>query len=149
MKVADLWRDTVTVVGRDSPIREAAMLMRRYHVGAIVVVDTIEGAQIPVGIVTDRDIVIEVVAMGLDAGKLSAGDIMSDELVTVPEDCEVYEAMARMRECGVRRMPIVDANGALTGIISLDDLLPLAAQELGDLARLPSVGRKREFALRH
>jgi len=123
--------------------------MRRYHIGAVVVVDAAEGAQSPVGIVTDRDIVVGVVAMNLDPRDLTAGDIMSDELVTVPEDYEVYEAMTRMREAGVRRMPVVNRNGALTGIVSLDDLLPLVAKELADLARLPSVGRKRESVLRH
>jgi CBS domain-containing protein len=65
MQIGDLCRDAVTVVGRDSPIHEAALLMRRYHIGAVVVVDTVEGKQIPSGIVTDRDIVVSVVAMGL------------------------------------------------------------------------------------
>ena len=149
MQIADLCADSVTVVRRDSPIQEAAQLMRRYHIGAVVVVDAAEGVQSPVGIVTDRDIVVGVVAMNLDPRDLTAGDIMSDELVTVPEDYDVYEAVTKMREEGVRRMPVVNRNGALTGIVSLDDLLPLVAQELADLARLPSVGRKRECALRH
>ena len=149
MQIADLWRDSVTVVGRDSPIQEAAALMRRYHIGAVVVVDIVDGAQIPVGIVTDRDIVVGVVAMGLDPRELTAGDIMSDELVTVPENVELYDLMATMREKGVRRMPVIDAKGVLAGIVSLDDLLPLVAQELADLARLPLIGRKRECASRH
>ena len=149
MQIADLCRDSVTVVRRDSPIQEAAQLMRRYHIGAVVVVAPAEGEQIPVGIVTDRDIVVEVVAMNLDPRDLTAGDIMSDELVTVPEDYEVYEAMAKMRREGVRRMPVVNKSGGLTGIVTFDDLLPVIAQEFADLASLPSAGRKRECALRH
>jgi hypothetical protein len=106
-------------------------------------------SHIPVGIVTDRDIVVGVVAMNLDPRDLTAGDIMSDELVTVPEDYDVYRAMERMRKQGVRRMPVVNSDGFLTGIVSLDDLLPLVAQELVELAKLPSAGRLRECAVRH
>jgi predicted transcriptional regulator len=87
--------------------------------------------------------------MDLDPRDLTAGDIMTESLVIVPENCDVYEAISMMRKGGVRRMPVVNADGALTGIVSLDDLLPLVAQELADLARLPLVGRKREFAYRH
>jgi CBS domain-containing protein len=87
--------------------------------------------------VTDRDIVIGVVAMNLDPASLTAGDIMIEDLATLPEDCDVYDAIRKMRLHGVRRMPVVNTQGVLTGIVSLDDLLPLVAQELADLARLP------------
>jgi CBS domain-containing protein len=149
MQIADLCHESVTVVRRDTSIHEAAELMRRYHIGTVVVVDIEKGAHIPVGIVTDRDIVVGVVAMNLDPRDLTAGDIMSDELVTVPEDYDVYRAMERMRKQGVRRMPVVNSDGFLTGIVSLDDLLPLVAQELVELAKLPSAGRLRECAVRH
>jgi CBS domain-containing protein len=149
MQISELCRDSVTVVGRDSPVLEAAQLMRRYHVGTVVVVDVSAGAQVPVGILTDRDIVVGVVAMDLNPRDLTAGDIMTESPVMVPENCDVYDAISMMREAGVRRMPVINAEGALTGIVSLDDLLPVVAQELADLARLPSAGRNREFAYRH
>jgi CBS domain-containing protein len=149
MQVSELCRDSVTVVRRDSPVLEAAQLMRRYHIGTVVVIDVVSGAQVPVGILTDRDIVVGVVAMDLNPRDLTAGDIMTESLVIVPENCDVFDAIAMMRKGGVRRMPVVDAEGGLTGIVSLDDLLPVVAQELADLARLPLVGRNREFAYRH
>ena len=149
MQIADLCRDSVTVIGRDTPIHEAALLMRRYHIGDVVVVDTVDGKRIPSGIVTDRDIVVGVVAMGLDPRELTAGDIMGDDLITVPETYDVHEALTRMREEGVRRMPVVNTRGELTGIVAFDDLLPLIAEELAALALLPSTGRHRECALRH
>ena len=108
-----------------------------------------KGSRSQSGIVTDRDIVVGVVAMGLDPRELTAGDIMGDDLITVPETYDVHEALTRMREEGVRRMPVVNTRGELTGIVTFDDLLPLVAEELAALARLPSTGRQRECALRH
>jgi CBS domain-containing protein len=118
-------------------------------IGTVVVVDVSAESQVPVGILTDRDIVIGVVAMDLDPRDLTAGDIMTESLVMVPENCDVYDAISMMRKGGVRRVPVVNAEGALIGIVSLDDLLPVVAQELADLPRLPLVGRNREFAYRH
>jgi signal-transduction protein with cAMP-binding, CBS, and nucleotidyltransferase domain len=144
MQVSELCGDFVAVVLRSSPVQEAAQLMRQYHIGAVVVVDVSDSVQIPVGIVTDRDIVVGVVAMNVDPQKLSVGDIMTEDLSVVAAECDVFEAIAEMRRQGVRRMPVVNSDGVLRGIISLDDLLPVVAQELADLAKLPSVGRKRE-----
>jgi CBS domain-containing protein len=123
--------------------------MRRYHIGVVVVVDVIDGAQIPVGILTDRDIVVELVAMDLDPADYTVGDIMSRDPVTVPEDYDVFETIRKMRTEGVRRMPVVNARGALTGIVSIDDLLPMVAGEISELAKLPLVGRRQECELRH
>jgi CBS domain-containing protein len=149
MQVADLCRGTVVVAQRNSTVLEAAQLMRRYHIGAVVVVDVPEQTQVPAGIVTDRDIVVGVVAMGLDPADLTVGDIMTEKMVLVKENEDVFDAIETMREEGVRRMPVVNDQGALTGIISLDDVLPVVAQELADLARLPLVARKQEFEFRH
>ena len=150
MRIKDFCRKKLTVVvTRDSTVLEAAQTMRRYHIGAVVVVDMVGESQVPVGIATDRDIVMAVVAMDLDPRSLCVGDIMGSEVVTVAEDCDAHEAIATMREKGVRRMPVVNANGALAGIVTMDDLLPILAEELVDLAKLPSGGRSREFATRH
>ena len=149
MQIADLCRDSVVVTRRESTVLETAELMRRYHIGAVVVVDVPEGAQVPAGIVTDRDIVVGVVAMGLDPAELSVGDIMTEKVVLVKENEDVFDAIETMREQGVRRMPVVNEQGALTGIISLDDVLPVVAQELADLARLSLVARKQECEFRH
>jgi CBS domain-containing protein len=149
MQIASLCGGSVVVARRDSSVREAAELMRRYHVGAVVAIDVANSIQVPVGIVTDRDIVVEVIAMKLDPADLTVGDIMSAELVSIPEDCDVYDAIRTMREKGVHRVPVVNAQGALTGLVSLDDVLPIVAQELAELAKLPLASRKQECELRH
>lgn len=134
-------RETV-IIGKDESITAAARLMREFHVGSVVVVEETERGNKPVGIVTDRDLVVEILAAELDPGVVSVGDIMSFELTTAREDEPTWEALQRMRNKGVRRMPIVDQDGLLVGIISTDDLLELLAEELGQLVRI--IGRERE-----
>lgn len=123
---------------RDETVQGAAMLMRRHHVGDLVVIDTDGGGSIPVGILTDRDIVMAVIAPGLDPASLLAGDVMSDDLLTATEADDVYETIERMRLRGIRRVPVVDAAGNLSGIVSADDLLEFLAEEMSELSRIGS-----------
>jgi CBS domain-containing protein len=140
-------RDTV-VVKRDDTVLEAAKLMRQHHVGDVVVVEERDGARIPVGIVTDRDLVVEIMATELDPAVITVGDIMEQELVTVKESVGVFEAIQYMRSKTVRRLPIVNENGALVGILSLDDLLELLSEELLAIAKLVNYQRQKETRLR-
>jgi CBS domain-containing protein len=131
----------VVIVSRDTSLVEAARLMREHHVGSLVVVLESEGKRVPVGILTDRDIVVAVVAKELDARKLSVADAMSAGVFAVREQDGLTEVLRAMREHGVRRLPVVAASGALAGIVTIDDLLELVAEELGDFVR--TVGRER------
>ncbi|RPH63551.1 MAG: CBS domain-containing protein [Burkholderiales bacterium] len=139
-------RDVVTCLAHTS-LAEVATRMRDRHVGAVVVLDD-EQRRRPIGVVTDRDIVIEIVATGLDANAITAGDVMLDGLVTVDIDSDPLEAARSMRSRGVRRLPVVDRNGALAGIVTLDDLVHLLSTEMGYLARLIERQPKREAQLR-
>ena len=130
------------------PVVEAAQLMRKHHVGDLVVVEERKGRKHPVGIVTDRDIVVEVVAAGVNPDALKVGDIMGPEVATVRESEGLFEALRFMRGKGVRRMPVVDREGGLVGILTLDDLLSLLAEEMTELAKLVSHERQREAAVR-
>jgi CBS domain-containing protein len=123
---------------RDETVQGAALLMRKNHVGDLVVVEPSGELRVPVGIVTDRDIVVSVIALGLDPSSLLVGDIMSDELLTTSEDDDVYETIERMRFRGIRRVPVVNSAGGLTGIVSVDDLLEFLAEEMGELSRISS-----------
>lgn len=143
MPIGEICNRTVIVVEREHSVRAAAALMREHHVGTLVVV-TNNGACKPVGIVTDRDVTIGVVAVDLDADVLTVGDIMGPELFTAPEDQGIFETVRQMRDHGIRRLPIVDRDGALVGLVSLDDLLELLAEELGELARLIAREQARE-----
>ena len=136
MTIGEVCNRNVVIAERTASVIEAARLMRQYHVGDVVVVDQVAEGRRPVGIVTDRDIVLEVVAAEVDPSTLGVGDIMSTDLAKVNEDTGVCEAMRFMRERGVRRMPVVDREGCLIGIVTLDDLLELMAEEMNELAGL-------------
>lgn len=135
-------RDVVVTRAEDS-LRSVAQLMREHHIGDVVVVEEHGGAPVPVGIVTDRDLVVEVIAEGVVPDALSVGDIMSFELVIAHEEDSLWDALQRMRVNAVRRIPVVDGRGALVGILTLDDLLELLAGELTDLARVANRQRDR------
>lgn len=130
MDVGEICTREVVIATRNTTVVEAARLMREYHVGDLVVVDESEGRRVPVGIVTDRDIVVGVLALGLDPAVLTVGDIMGSHLVTAAEDDDVYETLQIMRTRGVRRVPVVNTAGALVGIVVLDDILEIFAEEL-------------------
>jgi CBS domain-containing protein len=126
----------------------AARLMRAQHVGDVVVVEPAGAASRPVGILTDRDIVLELIAKETDLNQITVGDAMSYELFTLPEDMDLLLAVGEMRSHAVRRAPVVNAEGMLVGILSIDDVLGVLAELLKDLSCLVSKGRRREKSLR-
>ncbi len=134
MRVGEICTVQTIYCKRDETVQGAALLMRKYHVGDLVVID--DPDRIPVGIITDRDIVVSVIALGLDPASLLVGDIMSDDLLTASEDDDVYETIERMRFRGIRRVPVVNKAGGLTGIVAVDDLLEFLAEEMGELSRI-------------
>lgn len=136
MPISEICNREVVIAKRDDTILEAARLMRQHHVGDVLVVDDSGGKRIPAGIVTDRDLVVEIIATELDPSAITVGDIMVPELAVVKEDTGVFESIQYMRAIGVRRMPVVDDSGGLVGILTLDDLLELLADELSFLAKL-------------
>lgn len=140
-------RDTIFTT-RNSSIVEAAQLMREHHVGDLVVVDEQAGRRIPVGIVTDRDLVVEILARQVAPDSVTVGDVMTGELVTARESDGLFDTLQRMRAKGVRRVPVVDAGGGLAGIVAVDDFLDLLAEEIGALARLVSREQARERTAR-
>jgi CBS domain-containing protein len=139
--VAEVCNREVVVVERDASILDAARLMRDYHVGDLVVVEERGGHRAPVGIVTDRDIVIEVIAEEVAFDEVAIEDIMSFDVVTARDGDDLLDTLKLMRTHGVRRVPVVDAQQALVGILAVDDVVELLAEELNDLARL--IGREQ------
>jgi CBS domain-containing protein len=113
-------------------------------VGDLLIVDRLQGHRVVQGILTDRDIVVAVVALGLDPSAITAGDVMSPELETVKEDHGILETIQKMSAAGIRRMPVVSQQGALVGIVSVDDLVQLLAEELGGLSRLIAREQRKE-----
>jgi len=149
MNIGEICTIQTVTCTRDETVQGAALLMRKHHVGDLIVIDGVEGHAVPVGIVTDRDIVVSVIALGLDPAGLQVDDIMSDDLLTCREDDDVYETIEHMRLRGIRRVPVVDASGNLSGIVSADDLLEFLAEEMGDLSRISASGQAHEKRPRH
>lgn len=144
MNAGEICNREVVIVNRDQTILDAAKLMREYHVGDVVVVEERKGEKAPVGILTDRDIVIEILAQDLDTGEVQIGDAMSFDLLTALEEDEILETVKRMRGKGVRRIPVVNAQGGLEGIIAVDDLVDLLAEQMADLVALISSEHRQE-----
>jgi CBS domain-containing protein len=134
MDVREICKPVVVVAYKSMAVNEAARLMRENHVGSLVVVEERESGKLPIGILTDRDIAISVVAKDLDARSLAVGEVMSTDVVAVREDDGILDALALMRRRGVRRAPVVARNGTLAGIVTLDDLLRIVVAQLDDLA---------------
>ncbi len=148
MTIGAICNSEVITVQRDASVLQAAMLMRQYHVGDVVVVEDRKGLCVPIGILTDRDVVIEIVATELDCNVITAGDIMVANLTVVKDSAGVFETIQLMASKGVRRLPVVNNNGGLVGIVTLDDLLLLLAKELGSLTKLVTREQKNEAARR-
>ena len=136
MKIGECCNREVITAEKDMSITEVARLMQEHHVGDLIVVENMNGRNRPIGIVTDRDLVIEVLAQMAPVDAIRVGDVMSYDIATVGENNEMWETLELMRKLGVRRMPVVDVAGVLVGIITLDDLMELMAEAMGHIASL-------------
>jgi len=125
----------VDTASAEESVQAAAQRMGTRHVGTLIVVDE---QHTPVGVVTDRDIAIRVVAQGRDPHRTSVGEVMSADVLTIPQEIEVEKALTLMRAKTVRRLPVVDEQGHLVGVVSLDDILTLLAREFRELSQLLS-----------
>ena len=148
MFAGEICNREVVVVGEESSVTEAAQIMREYHVGDIVIVKTSYCKQIPVGILTDRDITLEIVARNVDPETIRVGDAMTFELTTVFEDDDLMSVIEVMRNHGIRRVPVVDMDEALVGILTVDDIIDLLSEVMIDLAHLIESQRRREKKVR-
>jgi CBS domain-containing protein len=148
MSISDFSVHNVVCASRDTTALEASRLMRHHHVGDVVVVEETEGTRKPVGIVTDRDLVVEVMAGGVDPNVVKLGELVLRAPVTVNRNASYADTVRLMAVNGVRRMPVVDSSGALVGIITLDDMLRQLASPLAALADLASRARHFESQTR-
>jgi CBS domain-containing protein len=149
LTAGDICKRKVTVGYKLTSVVAAAQLMREDHVGSLVVVDDENGSRQVRGLITDRDIVMSVIATGLDPDPLRLEDIMSERVVTVNEADSLLDLMRSMREHGVRRVPVVGLQDELMGIVSMDDVLKILAQEMNALVGAMDAGIKQERARRH
>lgn len=138
----------VTIAERGMAVDEAARLMREHHVGCLIVVDETPQGRMPVGILTDRDIVTSIVAKDVDTTFLCLEDVMVRDLVTARESDSLMDLLGLMRRKGVRRLPVLGAKGELVGLVTLDDVLDVLAQQFSALAAAIESEQRRERELR-
>jgi CBS domain-containing protein len=136
MNIGSICKREVVTVREFDELSAAARLMREKHVGYLVVVNSnsANGRLIPAGVLTDRDIVVSVLAQDANPGALRVGDIMTRGPLVVGESASIASALKEMRRVGVRRVPVVGRIGELVGVLSLDDILDSLAGELLDVA---------------
>ncbi len=140
----ELCTRAVVFAERDLPLNEAAGLMREHHVGCLVVVDDTADGRVPVGLLTDRDIVTAVVARDIDPRTLRVEDMMSRHPVTVLEVDSLLDVLATMQRAGVRRVPVVDPHGILQGVLALDDVIEIVGEQLDRLVQVLGNARRIE-----
>lgn len=148
MNIAEICTREIVMADTQASLKEAATLMRERHVGTLLVVDNADGGAQAVGIVTDRDLVIEGMARGLDVTQTPIGGLAEGKLAVVAASASLDEAIAGMKQRGVRRLLVANEGGELFGIVSLDDLLDALAHEMSELARAVRGGLDREAAER-
>lgn len=150
MQLSDICELDVVFCSRKTTILEAARMMRQHHAGDLIVVDEADDERTPAGIITDRDIVIDVLGKNLDPATTLVGDTMVhfSHLVVARDTEDVTEAAERMRAHGVRRLPVVNHAGALVGVVTLDDLLQLLARNANLLAEIVTRQQAHEHRAR-
>jgi CBS domain-containing protein len=139
---------SVTMAFRQTPLDEAARLMRENHVGCLVVADDMPDQRTVIGLLTDRDIVTAVVAADLAPSALRVEDVMTTDLVVAREEDSVIDLIRTMRSKGVRRVPVVGQQNELIGIVTFDDVLGILSEELDLLVATVGSEGKRERVMR-
>ncbi len=148
MGVGSLCTHRVITVDRGIDVAAAAGVMRDNHIGYLIVTDARSGGAAPVGVLTDRDIVVKVLAKDVDPHSLTVGDVMTPEPLTAADDDGLSETLHRMRGMGVRRVPVVGPRGQITGVLSLDDVIDHLVGQLADVSGSIHTEQKFERALR-
>lgn len=148
MRISDICTSDVVCCAPDTTALEAARLMRSRHVGDVVVVNDVEKERVPVGVVTDRDLAIEVLGNGREAAIMPLSGLVRTPVVIAADYEDVHAALERMRSHGVRRMPVVDDRGALVGIVTLDDLLGALLADMHALLETTGKAQRREQVTR-
>lgn len=148
MNVGEICNRTVVFAYKHMSVSEAARLMCEQHVGSLVVIEETDNGRVVVGMLTDRDIAVAVVARDFDAQTLRVANVMSGDLVTARTEDSIHDVLKLMRRQGIRRIPVTMEQGVLIGIVTLDDLLEIIAEELRDFVQVFESEHRREAQVR-
>jgi CBS domain-containing protein len=133
MSVGRICTRSVVVAPVDMTVRKAARLMVEHRVGTLVVLDP---ERRPSGLLTDRDVALRCVAEGRDPDATAVSDVMSSPAICVEESTPIESALSRMAGVSARRLVVTDSYGRLVGILAMDDVLELLAEEMESVGRL-------------
>lgn len=145
MRVRDICRHAVRVIGPGTTAREAAEIMRDAHVAALLIADELAGEPALLGVVTDRDLVLKVMATGASAEAVPVADAMARDVVICRDDQDIAEAVRLMRSGGVRRLPVLDGAGRPVGILTADDVYSALSAQMRDLGQMTLRERVHEL----
>jgi CBS domain-containing protein len=150
MNITEIYQPNPVTIPAYETLTTAAQVMREKHIGYLIVVkpDLVDGSVKPVGVITDRDIVVAVVAKGEDPRTLTVGDVMTYEPVVAHHDENMPDILARMRRIGIRRIPVLGSREELLGVLALDDILTHLADELESIVGAIRGGQVIEHTLR-
>ena len=148
MLLKEICTPDVVSCAADRSVLHAARLMRQHHVGDVIIVEDMESDSSPIGVVTDRDIVVEVLGKELDPARVTLRQIMRTPVVVASITEDAAQALERMKFHGVRRIPVVDEKSRLIGVLSLDDLLQRLAADAASLAEVVTREQDREHRMR-
>ena len=146
MKVKHIYSHNVIRTPRSLSLERLAVLMRRHHVGAVLVTEGEPSENQAIGIVTDRDLVLQAMAEGIGPREATVGDVMTPSVVSVSENADIHEALETMGVRGIRRLGVATGEGVLVGIVSFDDIVDALGTELTSLAGVIRSERVRESA---
>ncbi len=143
MKVDRVYTRNVVGTPRSASLSEAAELMRRHHVGALLVTDDPPEEANAVGFITDRDVVVQAVAKGLDTREVPVAAVMTPVVGSISDKSDLHDALEMMRTAGVRRLVVTHGDGQVAGMLSIDDVIDGIAPDLelapGDVIRVDAI----------
>ena len=148
MRIGEICKRNVISIGARVDVVEAAKLMRDKHVGFLVVIRESDEIRRPVGVLTDRDIVLEVIAGDVSPRSVTVEDVMSRQPLVAREDDDLSEVLQAMRVGGIRRVPVVDMRGSLSGIAAIDDAVDFITGLLCDVSGSIKNEQRQEWRTR-
>jgi predicted transcriptional regulator len=145
MKVGDICKRAVVSIDNSMDISAAAELMRQHHAGLLIVYKSGDELRRPIGVLTDRDIVIEAIAKKVDPASLKVDDLMTRQPLVANESEQLGDVLQAMRMAGIRRVPVVDTRGALTGVIAIDDAFDVITGFMCDITGSVKNEQRKEW----
>ncbi|KTC90298.1 CBS domain-containing protein [Fluoribacter dumoffii] len=144
MRVGEYCNRDVVVINSNESVKKAAELMRSYHVGDLVLVEETDNKKVPIGIVTDRDLVVEVMAAGVTPESLLVRDILTEPFFSVFEKDSLFDALEVMHSKKIRRLPVIKEDNTLIGIITLDDFIEILTETMIQVVDVIKLQQKKE-----